>query len=178
MRPAAHRLLDSSTACLQQSAVNLPLACLAGDGARTGALGPCTLVVVVEYKHRQHGARKAVGTTHTNMRGGVVMLMLWATIAFVAVYCAYFSLAVARPRAAPLPDVAQLIARSTSRRRMATASASAPPPPPPHAAANATAAAAAATTAHEAEPSRLLTQADVLRRVPEGGVAFFTLAIA
>ena len=110
------------------------------------------------------------------MRGGVVMLMLWATIAFVAVYCAYFSLAVARPRAAPLPDVAQLIARSTSRRRMATASASAPPPPPPHAAATATAAAAA--TAHEAEPSRLLTQADVLRRVPEGGVAFFTLAIA
>ena len=104
------------------------------------------------------------------------MLMLWATIAFVAVYCAYFSLAVARPRAAPLPDVAQLIARSTSRRRMATASASAPPPPPPHAAATATAAAAA--TAHEAEPSRLLTQADVLRRVPEGGVAFFTLAIA
>ena len=175
MRPAAHRLLDSSTACLQQSAVYLPLACLAGDGARTGALGPCTLV---EYKHRQHGARKAVGTTPTSMRGGVVMLMLWATIAFVAVYCAYFSLAVARPRAAPLPDVAQLIARSTSRRRMATASASAPPPPPPHAAATATATAAAAATAHEAEPSRLLTQADVLRRVPEGGVAFFTLAIA
>ena len=100
------------------------------------------------------------------MRGGVAVACLWSTIAFVAVYCAYFSLAVARPRAAPLPDVAQLIARR--RRRMTP---SAPSPPPPHA----TAAAAAAT---EGAPTRLLTQADVLRRVPEGGVAFFTLANA
>ena len=83
---------------------------------------------------------------------------LWGTIAFITAYCAYFSLAVVRPREAPLP--AQLIARR--RRRMATAiaSPSAPSPPPPTAAA------------------RLLTQADVLRRVPEGGVAFFTLANA
>merc|ERR1719424_1702029 len=49
---------------------------------------------------------------------------------------------------------------------MVTGSASAPSPPPPHA------------TAAEGEPTRLLTQADVLRRVPEGGVAFFTLANA
>ena len=90
---------------------------------------------------------------------------LCATIAFVTAYCAYFSLAVARHREAPLPDVAQLIARR--RRRMANASPSVPAAPPPPA----TAAAAATATAREGGPARLLTQADVLRRVPEGGAA-------
>ena len=117
------------------------------------------------------------------MRGGIAVTCLWATIAFIAVYCAYFSLAVARPRPAPLPDVAQLIARRR-RRMIASASGSAP-----HAgtatttttntttarAANSAAAAAAAALA-EGFPTKLLTQADVLNRVPEGGVAFFTLA--
>ena len=59
------------------------------------------------------------------MRGGIAVTCLWATIAFIAVYCAYFSLAVARPRPAPLPDVAQLIARRR-RRMIASASGSAP----------------------------------------------------
>ena len=117
------------------------------------------------------------------MRGGIAVTCLWATIAFIAVYCAYFSLAVARPRPAPLPDVAQLIARRR-RRMIASASGSAP-----HAAAAATtttnttaarratsAAAAAAAALAEGFPTKLLTQADVLNRVPEGGVAFFTLA--
>ena len=111
------------------------------------------------------------------MRGGIAVTCLWATIAFIAVYCAYFSLAVARPRPAPLPDVAQLIARRR-RRMIASASGSAP-----HAATNTTtaraatsAAAAAAAALAEGFPTKLLTQADVLNRVPEGGVAFFTLA--
>ena len=116
------------------------------------------------------------------MRGGIAVTCLWATIAFIAVYCAYFSLAVARPRPAPLPDVAQLIARRR-RRMIASASGSAP-----HAAAaaatttntttarGATSAAAAAAALAEGFPTKLLTQADVLNRVPEGGVAFFTLA--
>ena len=118
------------------------------------------------------------------MRGGIAVTCLWATIAFIAVYCAYFSLAVARPRPAPLPDVAQLIARRR-RRMIASASGSAP-----HAGGAATttntntttaraatsAAAAAAAALAEGFPTKLLTQADVLNRVPEGGVAFFTLA--
>ena len=116
----------------------------------------------------------------TRMRGGIAVTCLWATIAFIAVYCAYFSLAVARPRPAPLPDVAQLIARRR-RRMIASASGSAP-----HASTSTTtnttaraatsAAAAAATALAEGFPTKLLTQADVLNRVPEGGVAFFTLA--
>ena len=62
---------------------------------------------------RHHGARDG-RRGQPVMRGGIAVTCLWATIAFIAVYCAYFSLAVARPRPAPLPDVAQLIARRTS----------------------------------------------------------------
>ena len=112
------------------------------------------------------------------MRGGIAVTCLWATIAFIAVYCAYFSLAVARPRPAPLPDVAQLIARRR-RRMIASASGSAPHASTTNtttARAATSAAAAAATALAEGFPTKLLTQADVLNRVPEGGVAFFTLA--